>query len=156
MDLVPDSVFRALRYIEMVSQQGVSPTANQVDAFAYSTGPTKAAYSSPVNMFIDNVTWSKLIGGTKTKDGETVSSYLKRMGWTDTLPDDHVGLTALGRAFVQALQRESVDVGDIEAVPATLVLEPSDSLSQVELTQATAQAGKGMLVDPYFKAQAVQ
>src|SRR5664280_552937 len=152
MDLISERVFRALQFLELVTQNGAKPTALQVDNFAMSDGPLGARYSS---RFFDNfakiaLAWS----GEMTQAPEKISAFLFRMEWA-TGSEAEMELTRVGLALVAGLRKESESSAETEAVPNTLVLEPNSPLSQIELAQAASQAGGGMFVDPYFQPQAL-
>jgi hypothetical protein len=90
------------------------------------------------------------------RDAEPVVDYLVAMGWVEIVPTsgENIHLTALGETFLLGLELDDAAAPADPAV-ADVVLEPKDPLVYVQLTRYLAQAGSGMLVDPYFKADSV-
>jgi len=152
MDLIPEAALRALRFVELINQNGASPSATQVDKFAANGGPMGALFSS--RMFD---VFAKLVAATAsqmTREAETISKFIVRMEWAKESANG-MSLTRVGSALLAGLLKESEATAESEAVPSTLVLEPDSPLSQIELAQATSQAGSGLFVDPHFQPLAL-
>lgn len=151
VELTTPEVIRAIRYLRMLNDQGIRPTERQVEVFAAAGAPRPARYVSYFDTF-QSYMESML---TFREPGESVTAFLQRMEWAAT-DSDGLTLTTLGRAFLLGLARELAAMEADEATPTVVVLEPGSPLSSVELTQALAEAGAGMLVDPYFRPEQVQ
>ncbi len=149
MELVPDHVQRALAYLHLLKKRGIDPRRNQVEDFARTQPPRGSRQETP---------WAALAlltGLTVARDAEPVVDYLVAMGWAEIVsPGENVRLTGFGEAFLVGVELEDAAAPADPAV-ADVVLEPKDPLVYVHLTRYLAQAGAGLLVDPYFKAKFV-
>jgi hypothetical protein len=94
--------------------------------------------------------------GTRTrrelvKPAETVIDHLIRLTWlekaTGSGGSSGLRLTELGRALLRDHEQESVTQEDVSVV----VLEGQDPLAYPLLVGQLANAGEGLLVDPYLK-----
>jgi hypothetical protein len=147
VDLVPEHVERALTYVHLLNGCGLDPSRSRVEDFARTQPP-----AGPRRALLPE---SWLVGIGVARPAEPVVGYLTAMGWADIIPGpaENVHLTPLGEAFLLGL--EPHDGAEADTAVADVVLEPQDPLVYVHLTRYLAQAGAGMLVDPYFKAESV-
>jgi hypothetical protein len=88
-------------------------------------------------------------------EAETVSEYLIRMDWAAWDSAETYQMTSLGRAFLAGALQEEAELSDHDSLPRTVILDPQDPMSQIDLAQATSNAGAGMLVDPYLKPESL-
>lgn len=149
MELVQEHVRRALTYLRMLNDQGVEPTREQVENFASSPGPQGAVYESALFSQVSGV-MSVLARQRKVSDAEPVVGYVLRMQWVAEPTDGLLRLTDLGQVLLRGLETEAPT-----SIVADVVLEPTDPLVWVSLTRVAASAGKGLLVDAYFKVDFV-
>lgn len=151
-ELVPSHVHRALTYIRMLNQQGIDPSCEDIDRFVCNPAPRGArrVFSEAALVAEEELAFS-------TQPAEPVAHYMLSVGWAEA-PDDHVHLTALGHAVLRGLQLDTPlgAPADPDDALTDLVLEPNDTLALVRLTRVMANAGAGLLADPYFRAEHVQ
>ncbi|MDS1116385.1 hypothetical protein RD149_21815 [Gordonia westfalica] len=88
------------------------------------------------------------------KPAETTLEHLVRLTWLEEIgPDESparppaLRLTKLGHALLRDRERESADSEDVSVV----VLQVDDPLAYPQLVGQLANAGEGLLVDPYLK-----
>ena len=77
------------------------------------------------------------------------------MGWITTEGEGlegRVELTDLGRALLVGLRKEAPGQLHSSDHETAIVLDPSSPIAHLELTGVVADAGAGMFVDPFFKA----
>lgn len=85
------------------------------------------------------------------KEAESIIDHLVRLTWLQTVPrgaDVGLRLTDLGRALLRDRDQELIE--DDVAV-SVVVLSAADPLSYARLVGHLADAGAGLLVDPYLK-----
>jgi hypothetical protein len=147
VNLVPEHVKRALAYLHLLNRCGLDPPRRRVEDFALTPSP-----GGPRRVLVPE---SLLAGFGTTRPAEPVVDYLTAMGWAEIIPgpEENVHLTPLGEAFLLGLEPRGS--GEADTAVADVALEPQDPLVYVHLTRYLAQAGAGMLVDPYFKAESV-
>lgn len=151
MELVQEHVRRALCYLRLLNDQGVNPEREHLEKFVSSPGPQDAVYQ-PLFGTISSAMF-QLTRSQKIRDAEPVVDYLLRLDWAQETgaSTGRLRLTDLGRALLRGLETEA------PALPPStvtdIVLEPTDPLTWVNLTRVAANAGAGMLVDAYFKAE---
>lgn len=78
---------------------------------------------------------------------EPVADYLLRLQWASH-SGGRMTLSALGRAVIRANGAGTVSHSE----PIFVTLEPNSAVSYVTFARAVNDAGAGMVVDPYFKA----
>jgi hypothetical protein len=78
------------------------------------------------------------------------------MNWVTVSPSEagHVHLTGHGEAVLAGLNEDAA-AEPAEPIVLDVVLDPTDPLVHFQLTRRFASAGAGLLVDRYFKADAV-
>lgn len=102
---------------------------------------------------------SRYITGPRTrrelvKEAETVIDHLIRLTWLETVTvSGRTGLrlTELGRALLHNREYETATQPDVSVV----VLEGDDPLAYPFLVGQLAEAGEGLLIDPYLKLDAL-
>lgn len=78
---------------------------------------------------------------------ETFTDHLLRLGWLESTEPDSLSVTALGRALLRSVMLE-----DSENIGAeTVILGRDDALAYPKLIHALAEAGDGLVVDPYAR-----
>ena len=152
MELVQEHVRRALAYLRLLNEQGVDPTRGHLEAFAASPGPEGAVYQSGLVGPIASA-MLELTRPQRIREAEPVVDYLLRLEWAQetSAASGRLHLTNLGRALLRGLETEAPALPP--ASVADIVLEPTDPLAWVNLTRIAANAGAGMIVDAYFKAE---
>lgn len=146
IELVPVHVHRALAYLQLVADNGQSPSASSLDTFAVRRAPRLASRQFVVEAFQQGI--ARALSSPTPAD--SVTSYLKAVGWAE-VENDKVTITLLGQATLQGLNTllaEEPDEPDVTDV----ALAPDEPLTWVHLTRTLSKAGAGMLVDAYFKA----
>lgn len=151
MELVPEHVVRALVYVRLLNDRNVEPPRDRVDDFARTPPP-----EGPRSALSVALTSSWMSAMRSVYYAAPVVDYWLKVGWAEIVPGpgEHVRLTQLGQAVALGLEHQE-DAAPGKTV-TDVVLEPEDPLVYVHLTRQLAQAGAGMLVDPYFKADWVQ
>ena len=84
------------------------------------------------------------------KEAETVIAHLIRLTWLEEVTTSGkagLRLTQLGRALLRDHEMDDVTQADVSVV----VLESNDPLAYPLLVGQLAEAGEGLLVDPYLK-----
>jgi hypothetical protein len=153
VDLVSPHVHRALAYLRLLNDRGIDPAREHLEAFACEPSPQDAVYQTS---FLNVAAFGQWLREQKTRNAEPVVDYLVRMGWVELSaePEGRVHLTDLGQVVLLGLGAEGPAEQILPNV-ADVVLEPTDPMAWVHLTRVVANAGAGMLVDGYFKADFV-
>lgn len=84
------------------------------------------------------------------KEAETVIDHMTRLTWLESVTvsgKEGLRLTQLGRALLRNHEMDDVTQADVSVV----VLESNDPLAYPLLVGQLAEAGEGLLVDPYLK-----
>lgn len=84
------------------------------------------------------------------KEAESIIDHLIRLTWLETVSVSGIGglrLTGLGRALLRDHEKDGVTQPDVSVV----VLESNDPLAYPLLVGQLAEAGEGLLIDPYLK-----
>jgi hypothetical protein len=147
MELVPEHVHRALKYIETMNRGQEAPTPADVDAFATKVPPAGGGYRSPMESFAAQ--YGAIL--FQTRDPEPVCRYMESMGWIDIVAE-RVRLTSSGSAFLRGLDGKAEEQGALTA-SAVVLLEPNSPMAPVHLARAAADAGAGMYVDKYLREE---
>lgn len=99
-------------------------------------------------------TWLTNFGNTSrelVKEAETPIDHLIRLTWVEEAKGDGgLRLTEIGRALLHDHERETTDE-DVSVV----ILEANDPMAYPKLVGQLANAGEGLLVDPYLKLEAL-
>ena len=149
--------YRALLYVERLDLAEVRPTVAQVEALARTDGPLPARYENALMAITRSL--SNLNSSYKFADAEPVVSYLIRLGWLASAgsdPSSPVELTELGRALLVGLRMDAPGQLHEREHATAMVLDPNNPIVYLELTRGVSQAGAGVLVDPYFKADMME
>lgn len=153
-EILPAHVHRALLYIETLNSAGYSPSLLEVEQYAMSSGPRDAVYQSAFDRMGIGAMMQIAMGqdARKVRDAEPVVDYLLRMGWVAAVKA-RLRLTNLGSSLLAGLRADGKTrpVGRVDDVSVT-VLDPDDPFVYEAATRRIAEAGDGILVDPYFKA----
>ncbi len=152
-DLADQAVFRGLRYIRLLNEEGVRPTATQVNKFAASAAPREERWEFGWESMVGQLVRTAM---SVRQPAESTTDFLVRMEWAAGDAQAGLELTELGRAFLRGVIREAKEINSDDSVPSVVTLEAGNPLSLVELTQAVQEAGEGLLVDPYFRAEQLQ
>ena len=146
MEFVSRNVLRALWYVKTMQARGVGLTVDDVNRFAVLEPPHDARRQSPFAplAFLHEE-------GSVVRDAEPVADYLGRIGWV-AMSSGSVVLTELGRAILATEEQEDASAPLVTSV----VLNPDDPLVYVHLTRFFSNAGAGLLVDGYFKADMIE
>jgi hypothetical protein len=154
VELIQEHIRRVLTYLRLLNDQGFDPSREHLEKFAQNPVPQSAVFQSA--LFASAGAVFDLVQPRKIRDAEPVVEYLLRLEWVHESAglSGHLRLTDLGRILLRGLETEApTDLP--EPTVADVVLEPTDPLAWVNLTRVTANAGAGMLVDAYFKAESV-
>ncbi|MEV7898779.1 hypothetical protein [Streptomyces cyaneofuscatus] len=142
MDHISEHVLRALWYLDAMTSQGISLARGEVDRMAVTAPPRDAVYG-----FRRAVFQSAL----PSQRAEPVAGYLLQLFWA-TEDADGLKITSRGRALLRLSGANERLHTAHEPVVNDVALSPDDPLVYTVLTRRLAAVGKGMLVDPYFKA----
>lgn len=146
IDLVPDHVWRAVRYLALLNANGVEPTDDDLDAFALAPQPLEN-----VDLLrVDSLTF-------RFQRRKPVATYLRRIGWT-THGAKGVRLTQLGGAMAASFGSKSAKASQPDSTVLDLadaVLEPGDPDAFERFARIVAELGTATLCDPYFKASSI-
>lgn len=135
---VPDNLMRALGYVHVANIGGSGPDYAELNAFV---NDPPFSFARAILMSPEEAMRSL------HPDRDDVSERLISLGWVIPGKDGRFALTRLGRAVLRGLRLE--ETGHAESEP--VVIRPDDPLNYAMLTRAVAEAGAGMLCDPYFK-----
>ncbi|WP_344656729.1 hypothetical protein [Catenulispora subtropica] len=144
MDPLSPHVTRALWYVDVLNARGVAVTPHELDRFAI-TEPPRAS----IRQLWKYGAAFEVLG--EVREAEPVAGYMFAMGWIRG-DDRGVELTTKGRAVLSAGADEGQLKQVAEPVVTDIELNPQDPLVFTTLTRRFAEAGAGMLVDPYIKA----
>jgi hypothetical protein len=140
-------VLRTLWYVDVLHTRGVIVTAAELDTFAIAEPPREALRHI----------WQFALGFNETalRKADPVAGYLFNIGWIKA-DGNGIELTAKGRAVLTTAGDEGSfrQAGEPEVVD--IVLNPDDPMVFTHLTRRAVEAGAGMLVDPYFKADMLE
>ncbi len=139
--VLPDSLFN--------SYQGLG---GDVSALFSGSNSLSKMFETMIN---DQSGWITRLGRPSTrkemvKPAETTIEHLVRLTWLEDVGDDQspgLRLTEIGRALLRDHEQDSAAHEDVSVV----VFEPEDPLAYPLLVGQLANAGKGLLVDPYLK-----
>ncbi len=137
----PEHVARVLLYVVALNHSGYEPSVAEVRDYADSPEPQPARIKTFEELVAPSANYL-----TK-RAADDVVTYLQDIGWIT--PGRAVRVTKLGAAVAQSLDESGVYEPQEAAVT---VLNPSDPMRYEVLTRTIAAAGRGLLVDPYFKA----
>lgn len=140
---MPVHVHRALAYLCLLAEQGQSPDQGSLDAFAAKRAP-RLAWRQPVTAAVGEALGNAF---SSPMPPDPVTDYLTQVGWA-TVEDDMVMITALGEAVLRGLDARLIEEPEV----ADVALAPDEPLAWVHLSRTFGEAGAGMLVDAYFKA----
>lgn len=166
MEVTNETGHRALLYVAAVQRHGVLLTVDGLEAYVAKPtrrrptirrrrGVPKAGLSAlmmhqqmrrSVQAILENV-YTTLPEGKGT-GGESVTDWLVRLGWL-SVEDDHVRITAPGRAVLNHLEEARIDLD----VPMAVVLDPQDELALARVIGELSTLGRCALVDPYFSIE---
>jgi hypothetical protein len=150
-DVATPAMLRALRYVSVLSSQGVRCTHDDLAAFADATIPFLKLW--------DNYEWEiryDVMTDHHYEPTNTVGEYLLQVRWVQE-SDGYVELTKLGRAIAA-----SSGNGALNHQPSPVIniaLKGNDPLSYVAFLDAIQRVGGGsavMLIDPYLPSKHVQ
>jgi hypothetical protein len=143
--IADQTVQLGLSYVAAVSRQGHAMTVEDFQAFI--TAPRRRTTGTLYEQLARVSTVAAASFGGRTED---VLSYLTRLRWI-VVDSGHVGITALGRAVLAALD----EADRVDDLPAEIVLEPTDQLSYARVIGVIAEAGRCALVDAYFSIESL-
>lgn len=149
-DFVPDTVHRALAYVDALNRQGYQPSATEVEKFATRPAPREAIYDDMWSRIATLGNVNRVLGGRTLRErAEPVVGYMNDLGWIQRGSDPaRVTLTECGLSLLHALSQVEDHAGDALQV----TLDPKDPLVYTKLTRTVASAKDGFLADAYFKA----
>ncbi|MFE2886324.1 hypothetical protein [Streptomyces sp. NPDC059272] len=150
MDHISDHVVRTLWYIDLCAKQGKPLPFEAIDLFARHVPPRDVRRNS----FMKGLGWMFEDSGQVLRRPDPVADYLLGVGWI-AQNDQGVRLTPYGRAVLAASGARAAQLEAEDPEVTDVALDPQDPLVYVQLTRRLQKAGKGLLVDAYFKAESV-
>lgn len=161
----PEPAEAEYRFVERPGIGSVAGPHALGDSLASLYGPAgsisrmiETMYSKQIRPLSETISsmWGQLYGPTTVRElvkpAETVIEHLVRLTWlteaTDNGQQPGLRLTELGRALLRDCERDAINQ-DVSVV----VLEGQDPLAYPLLVGQLANAGAGLLVDPYLKLE---
>lgn len=151
MEIATTQQHRALAFVAACVGSGYRPTREEVTAWLASPSATEPKYWLPAfEGFSRTLGWvaGRVAGIEMTSPGESEVDHLVRIGWLQA-DRDRLAISRLGSAIYAAATRASV----VESGPAIVVLGTDDPLAYPTLVGELADAGAGLLVDPYIRVE---
>lgn len=147
--LTSPTTLRALGYLIVVNDNGVRPSAAQLDVYALARFPLSAREK----FFRDEPRRSALIDGAIAWDYEddSTTGYLLVTGMADD-EGDGIQVTALRRAFYSGALT-AADTGARAAEVIEVVGRLEDPVVYARLLTEIDRLGESLLVDPYLPSQ---
>jgi hypothetical protein len=150
MQILDKDQHRALAYVSAANRGGYRPIADELHEWLTAPNPHEALTNSP---FADLARSLKVIGHSMgfitTADPETFAAHLIRLGWLEKDERNSLGLTPLGRALLRTAEADE----DSSEVPTAVVLGAQNELAYPMLIRRLAEAGSGLLIDPYLRLE---
>jgi len=152
MQLADESGHRALAYVQAATRHGGTLTTALLEE--YVDHPTKkdAAYTSAALLQLANsiaLNIPSVLKSEKTREAESVSQYLERLGWASIDAASSIRLTPLGESILTHLSIPPVDPMSEE--PISVIVDPKDPLAYARIFNLVSLQSVGLLVDPYLK-----
>lgn len=141
MEVIPDHVARALKFLLVLSDRGVRLSAEELDVYATSRAP-----SGPVRVSSLQVAASNFMGPHIDRPPERVAEYLTEIGLVDTR-NRQLQVTPAGRAVLSHL--EGVEEEERDRPMKVITLEPDSEWVNYESFMPLREAGEGFLMDPW-------
>jgi hypothetical protein len=149
MQILDNAQHRALAYVSAANRGGYRPTTEELHEWLTASRPRGRIFNSQIEEIASALksTWEAVFANsTITTDPETFAGYLVRLGWVEN-EHNSLGLTPLGRALLRTAEADEDDNDS----PTTVVLGAQDKLAYPMLIRRLAEAGLGLLVDPYLE-----
>ncbi|MEE6286584.1 hypothetical protein V2J52_02825 [Georgenia sp. MJ173] len=142
---ISERLVRALSYVNIANRGGSGPTPDELIAFVDNP---RSSLSQTLRGSMQRMI-AELAGEAPVDD---VPTRMSGLGWARQDAGQRLTLTDLGRAVLRGLRLEETEQVESEAV----IIGPDNPLQYAMLTRVVAEAGAGLLCDPYFKPDMLQ
>lgn len=155
MQILDKDQHRALAYVSAANRGGHRPTIDQLHEWLTAPGPHGARTTSNLDRWMVSVLrevgekWNVINAPTMTAAPETFTAHLIRLGWLEEDKRSSLELTLLGRALLRTAEAHEDD----SDVPTAVVLGAENELAYPMLIRRLAEAGRGLLIDPYLRLE---